>query len=283
MDDITAGSALNFDSCVTVNPDGSLEVGTFNSSSTGKTGPNATTTIDSIPEKCVCYTAAYVDTIYNILCAKFDETKNNSPLATAKLWEIVVGMPADCKTALERDFSIDVPEGILIFDLGENLMTYSQQLADECGEDENIVILMTEYNIRSTNAKITESTVQTIESNTGGKVKFVFVLSNSLSMVMSNTEMIGTLLGIDNTQDFIENIQIKIHVMKDAISKMQLESKKKVYVETAAGKAAGSENLITNLLTDILDLKNIADYLELMDSKLSDEQIVSEKPDIIIF
>ncbi len=30
-------------------------------------------------------------------------------------------------------------------------------------------------------------------------------------------------------------------------------------------------------------MKNIADYLELMDSKLSDEQIVSEKPDIIIF
>ncbi|WP_400153739.1 hypothetical protein [Candidatus Methanomassiliicoccus intestinalis] len=272
-----------YEKYVTVNDDGTLSVRTYNSSSTGKTAPNAVTSIESTAEKVVCYTAAYVDTIYNILLSYYEEDMGNSPKADARLWEIVVGVSSDCKSALESDFNIKVPSSVLIFDLGEKLVTYSEQLANECAEDENIVIFMTEYNIRSTNAKITEETVNSIENNTNGKVKFVFLLSNSLSMVLSNTEMIGSILGIDYTEEFISDALVDIYAIKSEIKNMALQEKYTVYVETASGKAAGSGNLITNLLTEILDMDNIADSLTLMESKLSDEQIINSQPDVIIF
>ena len=272
-----------YEKYVTINDDGTLSVRTYNSSSTGKTAPNAVTSIEGTAEKVVCYTAAYVDTIYNILCSYYEEDRGNSPKADARLWEIVAGVSSDCKSALESDFNIKVPGSVLIFDLGEKLVTYSEQLAGECAEDENIVIFMTEYNIRSTNAKITEDTVNAIEKNTNGKVKFVFLLSNSLSMVLSNTEMIGSILGIEYTEEFISNALIDIYAIKSEIKNMALQEKYTVYVETASGKAAGSGNLITNLLTEILGLDNIADNLTLMESKLSDEQIINSQPDVIIF
>ncbi len=272
-----------YEKYVTMNDDGTLSVRTYNSSSTGKTAPNAVTSIEGTAEKVVCYTAAYVDTIYNILCSYYEEDRGNSPKADARLWEIVVGVSSDCKSALESDFNIKVPGSVLIFDLGEKLVTYSEQLAGECAEDENIVIFMTEYNIRSTNAKITGDTVNAIEKNTNGKVKFVFLLSNSLSMVLSNTEMIGSILGIEYTEEFISDALIDIYAIKSEIKNMALQEKYTVYVETASGKAAGSGNLITNLLTEILGLDNIADNLTLMESKLSDEQIINSQPDVIIF
>ncbi len=272
-----------YEKYVTINDDESLSVRTYNSSSTGKTVPNAVTSIEGTAEKVVCYTAAYVDTIYNILCSYCEEDRGNSPKADARLWEIVVGVSSDCKSALESDFNIKVPGSVLIFDLGEKLVTYSEQLAGECAEDENIVIFMTEYNIRSTNAKITEDTVKSIENNTNGKVKVVFLLSNSLSMVLSNTEMIGSVLGIEHTEEFISDALVDIYAIKSEIKNMALQEKHTVYVETASGKAAGSGNLITNLLTEILGLDNIADKLTLMESKLSDEQIINSQPDVIIF
>lgn len=272
-----------YENYVTVNDDGTLSVRTYNSSSTGKTAPNTSTLIEGTAEKVVCYTAAYVDTIYSILQSYYEEDAGNSPKADARLWEIVVGVSSDCKTALESDFNIKVPSSVLIFDLGENLVTYSEQLADGCSENENVVIFMTEYNIRSTNVKITEETVKSIENSTDGKVKFVFILSNSLSMVLSNTEMIGSVLGIEHTGEFISNALIDIYAIKSEIKNMALQEKYTVYVETASGKAAGSGNLITNLLTEILGMDNIADNLTLMESKLSDEQIINSQPDVIIF
>lgn len=283
IDSIPSEDLWQYEKYVTMNDDGTLSVRTYNSSSTGKTAPNAVTSIEGTAEKVVCYTAAYVDTIYNILCSYYEEDRGNSPKADARLWEIVAGVSSDCKSALESDFNIKVPGSVLIFDLGEKLVTYSEQLAGECAEDENIVIFMTEYNIRSTNAKITEDTVNAIEKNTNGKVKFVFLLSNSLSMVLSNTEMIGSILGIEYTEEFISNALIDIYAIKSEIKNMALQEKYTVYVETASGKAAGSGNLITNLLTEILGLDNIADNLTLMESKLSDEQIINSQPDVIIF
>lgn len=283
IDSIPSEDLWQYEKYVTMNDDGTLSVRTYNSSSTGKTAPNAVTSIEGTAEKVVCYTAAYVDTIYNILCSYYEEDRGSSPKADARLWEIVAGVSSDCKSALESDFNIKVPGSVLIFDLGEKLVTYSEQLAGECAEDENIVIFMTEYNIRSTNAKITEDTVNAIEKNTNGKVKFVFLLSNSLSMVLSNTEMIGSILGIEYTEEFISNALIDIYAIKSEIKNMALQEKYTVYVETASGKAAGSGNLITNLLTEILGLDNIADNLTLMESKLSDEQIINSQPDVIIF
>lgn len=283
LNSIPSEDLWQYEKYVTINDDGTLSVRTYNSSSTGKTAPNAVTSIEGPAEKVVCYTAAYVDTIYNILCSYYEEDRGSSPKADARLWEIVAGVSSDCKSALESDFNIKVPGSVLIFDLGEKLVTYSEQLAGECAEDENIVIFMTEYNIRSTNAKITEDTVNAIEKNTNGKVKFVFLLSNSLSMVLSNTEMIGSTLGIEYTEEFISNALIDIYTIKSEIKNMALQEKYTVYVETASGKAAGSGNLITNLLTEILGLDNIADNLTLMESKLSDEQIINSQPDVIIF
>ena len=102
-------------------------------------------------------------------------------------------------------------------------------------------------------------------------------------MVLSNTEMIGSILGIDYTEEFISDALVDIYTIKSEIKNMALQEKYTVYVETASGKAAGSGNLITNLLTEILDMDNIADSLTLMESKLSDEQIINSQPDVIIF
>ncbi len=277
---IPANYLLDYDNYVTKNGDGSLTVKNYNSSSDGLCKPNTTSVLKGTADKLVIYQASYVDTVYNILCAYYGEKVGSSPQATAKLWEIVVGLGSGVEATLEKDFKIDVPDGIKVYDKGENMVSNLEALAKD--SDDCIVVLISEYDIRN-NRNVKQATVDGLESSYDN-LRFIFTSTNGLDRVFSSIEMVGFLLGMDNSTDAtVTEMLLDVYVMQKAIDDMKKKEKMSYYLENTSGKAAGYGNISTFVLTDILKMTNIADSLTLMEGTLSNEQIVTAEPDVVLF
>ena len=100
-------------------------------------------------------------------------------------------------------------------------------------------------------------------------------------MVLSTTEMIGEIIGYDNTESMMTKTLAEIYVMQKAI-----DEKKKTYtfyVETAAKKAVASNTLMGGIFDSILKMENIVTGDNLMNGTLSDESIIDAKPQVLAF
>lgn len=277
--DIPEKYRIQYEDYVTMNADGTMTVKNYDSKSDGKVTPNTTTLIKSVPDKIVSYQSSYVDTIYNIFCEYYGEKVGNSPKATAKLWETVVGITPAMIPELDRYFGLKAPSDIMLFDMGENMVSNLEKLSDKA--QSGVLVIMSEYSIRSTNRAITDDTVNKIESKCGN-LNFIFTSTNGLDRVFSSIEMIGEVLGMNVTEDVVTEMLLDVYVMQKSIDGMG-RGIPTYYLESTAGKAAGYGNISTFILSDILKMDNIADELTLMESKLSDEQIITAEPDIILF
>ncbi|MBR2254556.1 MAG: hypothetical protein IJ856_01860, partial [Candidatus Methanomethylophilaceae archaeon] len=276
--DIPAKYLYQYSDYTSVDGSGKLVVKTFDNTSDGKSEAYADKTLDFTPNKVICYTDAYIDTIYHILCDYYGETAyGDSPKAVAKLWELIPAMTSSVKSGLESKYKLTVPDSVTIIGTGQ------EDLASYCGSvgaSDKVVVFMSEYNIRSTNKSSWWNTNTAITAN-NPNVQFVYLLSNSPGMVLSTTEMIGEIIGYDNTEAMMTKILAEIYVMQKAID----DSGKKYtfYVETAAKKAVASNTLMGGIFAYILGLENIVTGDNLMNGELSDEAIISAQPKIIAF
>lgn len=253
----------------------SVTILTYDNTSTGKTEAYAEKTV-SIPEEVICYTDAYVDTIYMIFCDYYGEKAHsgNSPQAEAATWKLIRALPQSVIDGVQKKYGLTVPSDVRVLGATqEDLVDYCQK-----NTDKKIVVFMTEYNIRSTNTKSWWSTNSTIESQSS--TQFVYLLSNSPGMVLSTMEMVGKVIGRDNTDAMMTSVLAEIYVMQKAID----ESGKTYtfYCETAAGKAVGSNTLMGGIFAYILKMQNVFDG-DLMGSTMSDEKIIEAHPDVIAF
>ncbi len=259
-------------------PTGTLTVKTFDNTSLGTSAAFADKKINFTPTKILCYTDAYVDTIYMILCDYYGETAHSgsTPKADAKLWELIDAIPSSVKSGVESKYGLTVPDSVkVIGGAQEDLLSY-------CGTvpgDEKLIVFMSEYNIRSTNKSSWWGTNTAIESK-ASNIQFIYLLSNSPAMVLSTMEMIGKVIGYDNTDAMMTSVLAKIYVMQKAIDGS--EAKKTFYVETASGNSVGSNTLMGGIFASVLKLDNVFDG-SLMGNKMSDEDIVKAQPQVIGF
>ena len=94
-------------------------------------------------------------------------------------------------------------------------------------------------------------------------------------------EMMGEIIGYENTESMMTKILAEIYVMQKAID----ESGKKYtfYAETNAKKAVASNTNMGGMFDSILKMTNIVAGDNLMNGTLSDEKIVEAQPDILVF
>lgn len=200
----------------------------------------------------------------------------NTPQADEALWDLIPAMTSSVKSGLESKFGLTVPASVTILGTGQ------EDLVNYCSEhsDTQTIVFMSEYNIRATNKNSWWDNCQAIESNTSGNIQFIFTLSNSPAMVLSTIEMIGKVIGSDNTDAMMTSILAEIYVMQKAIDGSGKEIS--FYCETASGNSVGSNTLMGGIFSSILKMENVFDG-SLMGSKMSDEQIISAEPDVIGF
>ncbi len=267
-----------YNSYVTENSDGTLTVKTFDNTSLGTSEAFADKKVKFVPTKILCYTDAYVDTIYMIICDYYGETAHsgNTPKATAKLWELVTAMPSSVASGLQTKYGLTAPESVeIIGGSQEDLLNYCGKIS---GEDK-LIVFMSEYNIRATNKSSWWGTNTSIESK-ADNIQFIYLLSNSPAMVLSTMEMIGKVIGFDNTDAMMTSVLAKIYVMQKAID--ESGGKKTFYVEMANGNAVGSNTLMGGIFASVLKMDNVFDG-SLMGNKMSDENIVLSQPQVIGF
>lgn len=282
LEDIPEKYLYPYDSYVQSNVDGTLTVKTFDNTSTGTSAAYAEKIISFIPTQIIAYTDTYIDTIYMILCDYYGEEDHvgNSIQADQKLWELIPAMTSTVRDNLENNFGLVVPESVTI------IGTSQEDLVDYCSSissDENVLVLMSEYNIRSTNKSSWWDTNQSIEANSGGNIQFLYLLSNSPSMVLSSIEMIGKVIGFDNTRSMMTSILAEIYVMQKSIDDLCSDGNYLTfYAETASANSVGSDTLMGGIMDSILKMDNIFDG-SLMGSKMSDEDIILAEPQVLIF
>ena len=277
-DAIPSEYLYSYNSYVTENSDGTLTVKTFDNTSLGTSEAFADKKINFTPTKILCYTDAYVDTIYMILCDYYGEEAHsgNTPKSDAKLWELITAIPESVKSGVQSKYSLAVPDSVTVIGGSqEDLLNYCASISS----DDKLIVFMSEYNIRSTNKSSWWATNTAIEQK-ASNVQFIYLLSNSPAMVLSTMEMIGKVIGYDNTDSMMTSVLAKIYVMQKAIDDSGV--KKTFYTETAAGKSVGSNTLMGGIFASILKLDNVYDG-SLMGSKMSDEDIVKAQPDVIGF
>ena len=279
IDDIPEEYLYDYTCYYTENDDGTITVLTYDNTSVGTSEAYVEKTISFTPTKIVCYTDAYIDTIYMILCDYYGEVAHSgdSDQAEAKLWELVTAMTSSVQSGLESKYGLTVPDSVTI------LGTSQEDLVNYCGsldDDDKVIVFMSEYNIRSTNSSTWWDTNETIEEETDGNVQFIYLLSNSPAMVLSTIEMMGMVIGFDNTEAMMTSILAEIYVMQEAIDEMGVTYT--FYAETTSGSAVGSDTLMGGIFNSILKMENIYDG-SLMGSSMSDEQIVLAEPDVIGF
>lgn len=266
---------------VTENGDGTLTVKTFDNGSVGTSEAYADKVIRFIPDQVLPYTDAYVDTIYYMLCDLTGEVPHSGDTAEAEalLWETIPALPSTVRDGVESKYDLEVPDSVTILGTSqEDLVNYCASVPD----DVDVIVLMSEYNIRSTNSSSWWDVNGMIESQCDN-VQFIYLLSNSVSMVLSTTEMIGKVLGYGGTDDIMTSILAEIYVMQEAIDDMYPDGDTPTfYVEQASGNAVGSNTLMGGIFADILKLENIFDG-SLMGSAMSDEDIVAAQPQVIGF
>ncbi len=281
LSDIPEEYLYEYSNYVSTNPDGTLTIKTFDDKSVGTSEAYADKTIGFVPNQVLAYTDAYIDTIYCILCYHFGEEPHsgNTPLAEDALWELVPALPSTVRDGVESKYGLEVPDTVRIIGTSqEDLVSYCSSLDD----DVRLIVFMSEYNIRSTNSSSWWNTNQLIESN-NGNIEFVYILSNSPAMVLSTTEMIGKVIGYEDTDSMMTSILAEIYVMQKEIDRLFPDGNTPTfYVEMANGNAVGSDTLMGGIFADILKLDNIFDG-SLMGSAMSDEDIVAAHPQVIGF
>lgn len=281
LSDIPSEYLYQYDDYTTQNADGTITIKTFDDTSVGTSAAYTDKTVPFTPNTVIAYTDAYVDTIYCILCDYYGEEAHSGDTdrAEAALWELVPAMTSTVRDGVESKYGLDVPDSVTVLGTSqEDLVQYCANLPD----DASVVVLMSEYSIRSTNSSSWWDTNNTIESN-NPNVCFVYILSNSVGMVLSTTEMIGEIIGYDNTESMMTSILAEIYVMQKEIDSRYPDGDTPTfYVEQANGNAVGSNTLMGGIFADILKLRNIFDG-SLMGSAISDEDIVAATPDVIGF
>ena len=276
--DIPSEYLYAYNPYVAENSDGTLTVKTFDNTSLGTSEAFVDKVIRFTPTKVLCYTDAYVDTIYMILCDHFGETAHsgNTPKADAKLWELITAMPESVKKGVESKYGLTVPASVqIIGGAQEDLLGYCGSISG----DDKLIVFMSEYNIRSTNKSSWWGTNTTIEGK-ASNIQFIYLLSNSPAMVLSTMEMVGKVIGYDNTESMMTSVLAKIYVMQKAID--DSGDKKTFYVEMANGNAVGSNTLMGGIFVSVLKMDNVFDG-SLMGSKMSNEDIVKSQPEVIGF
>ena len=278
LSDIPSEYLYSYDSYVSATAESAITVKTYDNTSTGTSSAYVDKTVNLAPEKVICYTDAYIDTIYMILCDHYGEKAHSgsTPQADAALWDLIPAMTSSVKSGVESKFGIDVPDSVTILGTGQ------EDLVNYCSEHSDVktVVFMSEYNIRATNKSSWWTNCEAIESNTSGNIQFVYTLSNSPAMVLSTIEMVGKVIGYDNTDSMLTSILAEIYVMQKAIDDSGVS--KTFYCETASGTSVGSNTLMGGIFASILKMDNVFDG-SLMGSKMSDEQIVSSEPHVIAF
>ena len=267
-----------YNSYVTKNGDGTLTVKTFDNTSVGTSEAYADKVIRFTPTKVLCYTDAYVDTIYMILCDYYGEVAHSgsTPKAEAALWSLVDAIPSSVKSGLTSKYGLAVPDSVKVIGTGqEDLLGY-------CGSfpsSEKLIVFMSEYNIRSTNSSSWWATNTAIESK-ASNIQFVYLLSNSPAMVLSTIEMLGKVIGYESTDSMMTGILAKIYVMQKAIDASGKH--KTFFVEMANGNSVGSNTLVGGIFASVLKMDNVFDG-SLMGSKMSDEDVIKAQPQVIGF
>lgn len=281
LSDIPEEYLYGYTDYVSENGDGTITVKTFDNSSVGTSEAYADKVLNFTPTQVLAYTDAYVDTIYYILCDHYGETPHSGDTNRAEeaLWDLIPAMTSTVRDNVESNYGLDVPDTVTIIGTTqEDLVSYCSNISD----DASLIVLMSEYNIRSTNTSSWWDTNNMIESN-NSNIQFVYILSNSPSMVLSTTEMIGEIIGYDNTESMMTSILAEIYVMQQAIDTMYPEGDYPTfYIEMANGNAVGSNTLMGGVFSSILKLDNIFDG-SLMGSAMSDEDIVRAEPQVIGF
>ena len=276
--DIPAKYLYPYTDFTSVNGSGKLVIKTFDNTSDGKKEAYLDKTLEFTPTKVISYMDANIDTIYRILCDHYGEKPYaDGNTADTKLWELIPAMTSTVKTNLEKNYSLKVPNTVQI------IGTSQEDLTNYCGgidSSEKVIIFMSEYNIRSTN-KSTWWGTNTAITAANSNIQFVYTLSNSPSMILSTMEMMGEIIGYENTEAMMTKILAEIYVMQKAID----ESGKKIsfYAETNAKKAVASNTNMGGMFTYILKMDNIVTGDNLMNGTLSDEKIIDAKPNLLVF
>ncbi len=279
--DIPSQYLYKYTDYVKESADGTLTVKTFDNTSVGTSEAFFDKNIRFTPTQVLPYTDAYVDTIYCILCDYYGETPRSGDAsdAEAALWKLIPALPSSVRDGVESKYGLDVPDSVKI------IGTSQEDLVNHCAgidDDTRLIVFMSEFNIRSTSSNSWWNTNTMIESN-NQNIQFVYILSNSPAMVLSTTEMIGKVIGYDNTDAMMTSILAEIYVMQNAIDQMHKDGKYPTfYVEMANGNAVGSNTLMGGIFAGILKLDNVYDG-SLMGSAMSDEDIVRSEPEVIGF
>ena len=244
-------------------------------------------TLTSKPGTIISFSGSTNDTIYNLLCQKYGEVpySGNSPKSEAALWDMIYAGSKSATENFEKRFGLTVPESVIR--LGEDASKMDTSLLmstcyDACQKYGSCVVFMSNSIPASLSA---DKQADLKEIATKSNTTFYFIKSKSINDTLGCTEITGAIVDMqDEAKAVIEKAQLDIYRVKKAVDDYKQNGGEDltVYLEANSGKGA-PRGSIAGSLFKILGWENIVDSDGSSFVQLSEETIIKEKPDIIIF
>ena len=237
--------------------------------------------IDTVVPKCpdnLLTTSGYAAVLYSLL-----EMKYGSEAAEAKLWEYVFALDKSSFPGKSADFKalygINVPSDIIsvnsTYNLIDNMEKYTDYVDDGTADGRTFVMFAGVLGNDYSELK----PFYNLLNSKDGRAEAVFYFANGIPDVLAAYEAVGAIYDLDaEAQKFIQDVRLKLYAINQEAS--NADNNYTVYLESNTGSACG-QGTITNDAFRLLCLTNIntADQWQ----KISEETIIGETPDVIIF
>lgn len=202
--------------------------------------------------------------------------------ADTMLWDYVYALDKSSWTTASMSdlYGLTIPEDVIsvtsTYSLITNLESYVDYVtgATENGES----FLMLASGALGNDASELGPFFEVLDS-ASGPASAVFFFSNDLGDVLSAFEVVGAIYGLeDEAQQYIDNFRLHMYAINQESQAKDLGYK--VYLESNSGTAAGS-GTITSDVFNMLCLENINKTDQWQ--TISDEVVIDEQPEVIIF
>ncbi len=246
------------------------------STSSGKVSID--TVVDKCPDNLLC-TAGYAAILYTLL-----EMKYGSQTAETMLWDYVYALDSSAFPGKSADMSalygLDIPEGVIsvksTYYLIANQELYTEYIEEGTANGESF-IMMASGALGNSYSEL--GPFYDLLKSADGPAAAVFYFSNNIGDVLAAFEAVGAIYDLaDEAQEYIDNARLILYTMNQE-SKAQSKNYS-VYLETNSGTSCGKGTITSDVL-DLLDLRNINTGDQW--PTLSEEVIIDETPDVIIF
>lgn len=268
---------LSYESLVVSSDENTVTVKSTLRESTDASGSRV---IETVVGKCpdhLLTTSGYAAVLYTLL-----EMRYGADQANTMLWDYVFALDKSSWTTASMSdlYGLDIPEDVIsvtsTYSLITNLESYVDYVSEATANGESF-LMMASGALGNSASEL--GPFYDVLNSADGPASAVFFFSNNLSDVIAAFEVVGAIYDLeDEAQQYIDDFRLSMYAINQESQSKDLGYK--VYMESNSGTAAGS-GTITSDVFNILCLENINKTDQWQ--TISDEVVIDEQPEVIIF